>query len=111
LGVDAPAHVREQERVMSYRKYTCPNCNGHPRNEGGVCDVCEGDGTIASGHFETFFMGAHCEAHPNGSGSCHECAMNSGWYWHACEPGCLPDGEASGPFESEEKAIEDAIHG
>ena len=31
-----------------------------------------------------------------------------GWYWWACFPGCLPDGEASGPFASEADAIADA---
>ena len=31
-----------------------------------------------------------------------------GWYWWPCFPGCLPDGEASGPFESEKSAINDA---
>jgi hypothetical protein len=31
-----------------------------------------------------------------------------GWYWWACSPGCLPDGEANGPFETEEQAIADA---
>ena len=31
-----------------------------------------------------------------------------GWYWHACSPGCLPDGDASGPFENEQEAIKDA---
>lgn len=32
----------------------------------------------------------------------------AGWYWWACSPGCLPDSEASGPFETELEAIEDA---
>ncbi len=31
-----------------------------------------------------------------------------GWYWWACFPGCLPDGEANGPFASEQDAIDDA---
>ena len=30
-----------------------------------------------------------------------------GWYWWACWPGCLPDGEAVGPFPSEEAAMAD----
>ena len=33
---------------------------------------------------------------------------DAGWYWWSCFPGCLPDGEANGPFDSEELAIEDA---
>tara|TARA_R110002020_G_scaffold449253_1_gene662294 strand:+ start:9877 stop:10161 length:285 start_codon:yes stop_codon:yes gene_type:complete len=32
----------------------------------------------------------------------------SGWYWWSCFPGCLPDSEAIGPFETEELAIENA---
>ena len=36
----------------------------------------------------------------------HE-VLPKGWYWQACFPGCLPDGEPSGPFDSEREAIED----
>ena len=32
----------------------------------------------------------------------------AGWYWWSCCAGCLPDSDASGPFETEEEAIEDA---
>lgn len=32
----------------------------------------------------------------------------AGWYWWTCCPGCLPDSEASGPFETEMEANEDA---
>jgi len=31
-----------------------------------------------------------------------------GWYWQACFPGCLPDGDVMGPFESESDAMSDA---
>lgn len=31
-----------------------------------------------------------------------------GWYWQACFPGCLPDGDPRGPFETEQDAITDA---
>lgn len=31
-----------------------------------------------------------------------------GWFWHACFPGCLPDGEAMGPFMSSRAAFKDA---
>jgi hypothetical protein len=30
-----------------------------------------------------------------------------GYYWQACFPGCLPDGEPMGPFQTEAEAIED----
>lgn len=32
-----------------------------------------------------------------------------GWYWWVCLPGCLPDGEPSGPFPTSEGAYLDAI--
>ena len=31
-----------------------------------------------------------------------------GWYWQPCFPGCLPDGDMNGPFESEIDAINNA---
>ena len=31
----------------------------------------------------------------------------SGWYYWFCLPGCLPDSEANGPFESEQEALAD----
>ena len=38
----------------------------------------------------------------------HDCPNGAGWYWWSCLPGCLPDDEANGPFETEEQALEDA---
>lgn len=34
--------------------------------------------------------------------------MPAGWYWQACYPGCLPDGEPMGPYDTEAEAIADA---
>ncbi len=34
--------------------------------------------------------------------------ISSGWYWWACFPGCLPDGDPIGPFETEADALADA---
>ena len=34
-----------------------------------------------------------------------------GWYWQACFPGCLPDSDPSGPFETEAEALADAREG
>lgn len=31
-----------------------------------------------------------------------------GWFYWICQPGCLPDSEPFGPFESEEAALKDA---
>lgn len=32
----------------------------------------------------------------------------AGWYWWACSPGCLPDGNEIGPFQSSRLAWADA---
>jgi|TARA_R110000823_G_scaffold311428_1_gene436946 hypothetical protein len=32
----------------------------------------------------------------------------AGWYWRACFPGCLPDGDSIGPFARSSKAFYDA---
>jgi hypothetical protein len=29
----------------------------------------------------------------------------AGWYWWACFPGCLPDGEPFGPFATKDEAL------
>jgi len=30
------------------------------------------------------------------------------WYWWPCFPGCMPDSDPMGPFDSEQAAIDDA---
>jgi hypothetical protein len=35
--------------------------------------------------------------------------VRPGWYWWACHPGCLPDGEAHGPFARSSQAKDDAL--
>jgi hypothetical protein len=32
----------------------------------------------------------------------------AGWYWWSCFPGCLPDSDPSGPFETAQLALDDA---
>jgi hypothetical protein len=49
----------------------------------------------------------------NGIGSCAvsvDCDPTDfeGWYWQACFPGCLPDGDPMGPFKTESDAMADA---
>lgn len=34
--------------------------------------------------------------------------MMGGWYWWSCFPGCLPDSDPFGPFDSEAEALADA---
>jgi hypothetical protein len=43
----------------------------------------------------------------NDDGELHE----PGWYWWSCFPGCLPDGDPCGPFETEAAALADARSG
>lgn len=31
-----------------------------------------------------------------------------GWYWWPCFPGCLPDSDPIGPFDTEAEALADA---
>lgn len=52
------------------------------------------------------YPGAH-------DGPCFECdtrvdTPRLGWFWVACFPGCLPDSEPFGPFDTEEAALTDA---
>lgn len=35
----------------------------------------------------------------------------AGWYWWPCYPGCLPDGDPIGPFDTEAEALADAREG
>ncbi len=34
--------------------------------------------------------------------------ITGGWFWWSCFPGCLPDGNPNGPFDTEEDALADA---
>ncbi len=56
----------------------------------------------AFGSFEVFWH----DASSNDEDDCEE--FRSGWYWAAGFPGCLPDGEANGPFGSSSQARADA---
>lgn len=37
--------------------------------------------------------------------------QKAGWYYWTCFPGCLPDGDPFGPFDSEDDALADAREG
>lgn len=41
----------------------------------------------------------HCEQH-----GCDECP-EPGWYYRYCFPGCMPESEPFGPFDTQEQAI------
>lgn len=55
-----------------------------------------GDGMAGYGSFEVFWLFSN---------------DNEGWYWWACFPGCMPDGEASGPFATSQEAYDNAQEG
>ena len=50
------------------------------------------------------------------SAACPECAKvfavsgsdPVGWFWWTCLPGCLPDGDINGPYDTRELALADA---
>ncbi len=43
-----------------------------------------------------------------GSFEVFEAVDAPGFYWWPCFPGCLPDSDAVGPFETEAEALADA---
>ena len=61
------------------------------------------DGKDEYGSFEVFYMNERAlRVYEWGSD------YTPGWYWWACFPGCLPDGDAQGPYATEDEAIEAA---
>jgi hypothetical protein len=54
------------------------------------------------GSFEVFWIDGDDETNEDGE------PLEAGWYWAACFPGCLPDGDPSGPFNSSRAAWRDA---
>ncbi len=67
---------------------------------------CEGSSEIEPyGSFEVFYMNEH-----EALDAMNEHGM-AGWYWHACDPGYLPNGEPTGPFYTEEDAYKNAQRG
>ena len=63
------------------------------------------------GSFEVFYADdlechgcgdCECEIEPEGH------VLPAGFYWWACFPGCMPDGDPCGPFKTEQDAIDDA---
>lgn len=36
--------------------------------------------------------------------------IEGGWFWWSCFPGCLPDSEPIGPFETYQEALADAYN-
>lgn len=57
------------------------------------------------GSFEVFFLDRFPDARER---EADWPELSPGWYWWACFPGCLPDGEPNGPFATSRDALEDA---
>ena len=70
------------------------------------------DSTEGYGSCEVFFMDNHdcCDWAKSwmAAGKPSPDWLRPGWYWFACFPGCMPDGDPSGPFETEALAMADA---
>lgn len=49
----------------------------------------------------------HSDDYPTENGK----LVETGWYYWPCFPGCIPDGDPIGPFETEEEALADAREG
>lgn len=60
------------------------------------------------GSFEVFWSD---ELHADGGLANLDETRPAGWFWWACFPGCLPDGDAFGPFATEQEAIRNANEG
>ena len=48
------------------------------------------------------------ELDPSPFSNLTDCSSLEGWYWWSCFPGCLPDSEPMGPFDTETEALADA---
>lgn len=66
----------------------------------------EAGGTVEA--VEVFYVPAHAGGDGPSVEQYPTIYPRAGWYWWACFPGCLPDGDPSGPFDSEADAIADA---
>lgn len=58
------------------------------------------------GSFEVFYV-ARADKFTDVEGN----ALHTGYYWYACFPGCMPDGEPSGPFKTSQLAHKAAMEG
>jgi hypothetical protein len=56
------------------------------------------------GSFEIFWDDGDNGRNFDGDGQ----LVKPGWYWWACFPGCMPDGEPMGPFADSRQALQDA---
>lgn len=71
----------------------------------GECDSCNGYVPMlaASWSRQDCYSCSRGRAHPIAGDE-----KRMGWWYWYCQPGCLPDSDPIGPFDSEEQAWEDA---
>lgn len=66
------------------------------------------------GSFETFYVPRYAGGARDPGPSVEQYPTiypSAGWYWWPCSPGCLPDGDPVGPFDTERDAVLDANQG
>lgn len=73
-----------------------------------VCDECAAaaDPDFIPAGIEVFYRTAK-ENRADGWEDSDGDTLGAGWYWWSCFPGCLPDSDPFGPFDSEREAIDD----
>jgi hypothetical protein len=84
------------DRKREHEKYALPNCEVFYVSKGewwydDAGERCDPYACLACATEE-------CTEHPGGP-------CEAGWYYWFCFPGCLPDSEPSGPYDSAEAAI------
>lgn len=74
-----------------------------------LCDDCTAaaDPDFIPAGIEVFYR-TRKENRECGCVDSDEQPMSAGWYWWSCFPGCLPDSEEMGPFDSFNDALSDA---
>lgn len=65
-------------------------------------NIMEGTHTLQARPVEVFWLASVTDGGPAAS------SLGPGWFWWPCQPGCLPDGEPNGPFDSSIEAYLDA---
>ena len=65
------------------------------------CDLKAGQHSDQNGPFEVLWLRSRIV---DGS------PLPGGWYWWSCSPGCLPDGEAQGPYNTSTEAWQAATN-
>jgi len=54
---------------------------------------------------EIFYAG---EGELEACNDCETCKHAAGFFWWSCFPGCMPDSDPHGPFDTEDEALKDA---